>query len=312
MNTDKIYPLAVIGAGPAGLSASIYASRYGIDHIVIGHLLGGQISETHEIDNYPAIEAANGAEFAESLVAHARKFGAPIENRMVMNIAKEDGGFAVSLDGGSVIRSKVLLLATGTRRRTLGIDRESEFLGRGVSYCATCDGFFYRGRTVTVIGGNNSATGAAVYLAGIADKVRLVYRGAQLRAQEHLLKALRERPNVDIILDTNVISLIGEESLTAVKLDHPYEGSDILPTDGLFIEIGSDPSADFARDLGVATDESGFIKVNADMSTSVAGIYAAGDITDGSDKFRQVITAAAEGAIAARSIHTVLAKSAVS
>jgi len=308
MNTDKTYPLAIIGAGPAGLSASIYASRYGTDHIVVGHLPGGQISETHEIENYPGVIAANGSEFAESLVAHARKFGAPIENRMVMGITKDDGSFAISLDGGSVIRSRTLLLATGTRRRTLGIDRESEFLGRGVSYCATCDGFFYRGRTVTVIGGNDSAAGAAIYLADIAAKVRLVYRGAEIRAQECLLKALHGRPNVEIILGTNVVSLEGDEALTAVRLDRPYGGSDTLPTDGLFIEIGSDPNVDLAHGLGVVTDKDGFIRVGADMSTSVAGVYAAGDITDGSDKFRQVVTATAEGAIAARAIHAALAK----
>jgi thioredoxin reductase (NADPH) len=308
MSTDKIYPLAIIGAGPAGLSASIYASRYGVDHIVIGHLPGGQISETHEIDNYPGVDAAGGFEFAESLVAHARKYGAPIEHKMVKSITKGDALFVVTLDGGSTVRSRMILLATGTKRRVLGLDREDEFLGRGVSYCATCDGFFYRDRIVTVIGGNNSAAGAAAYLSGIASTVRIIYRGTELRAEEHILKSLRKNPKVQIILGTKVISLIGDDTLTAVKLDRPYEGSDTLPTDGLFIEIGSDPNADFAHDLGVATDEGGNVKVGSDMSTNVPGIFAAGDITDGSDKFRQVITAAAEGAIAARTIHSALAK----
>ncbi len=305
---QKTYPLAIIGAGPAGLSASIYASRYGVDHIVIGHLVGGQISETHEIDNYPGVDATGGFEFSELLVAHARKYGASIENRMVTGITKEDGGFAILLDGGSVIRSRMILLATGTSHRSLGLDREAEFIGRGVSYCATCDGFFYRNRVVSVIGGSNSAAGAAAYLSGIASQVRLIYRGTALRAEEHVLKTLRENPKVDIILGTNVVALEGDESLTAVKLDRPYGESDMLPTDGLFIEIGSDPNADFARDLGVATDAGGFIRVGADMSTDVPGVFAAGDITDGSDGFRQVVTAAAEGAIAARSIHSALAK----
>lgn len=305
---QKTYPLAIIGAGPAGLSASIYASRYGVDHIVIGHLVGGQISETHEIDNYPGVDATGGFEFSELLVAHARKYGASIENRMVTGITKEDGGFAILLDGGSVIRSRMILLATGTSHRSLGLDREAEFIGRGVSYCATCDGFFYRNRVVSVIGGSNSAAGAAAYLSGIASRVRLIYRGTALRAEEHVLKTLRENPKVDIILGTNVVALEGDESLTAVKLDRPYGESDMLPTDGLFIEIGSDPNADFARDLGVATDAGGFIRVGADMSTDVPGVFAAGDITDGSDGFRQVVTAAAEGAIAARSIHSALAK----
>ncbi len=308
MDTDKTYPLAIIGAGPAGLSASIYASRYGVDHIVIGHLAGGQISETHEVDNYPGMNVTSGSEFAESLVSHARRYGAPIEHRMVMKIVRENETFVITLDGGKTVRSRMILLATGAKRRTLGLDRESELIGLGVSYCATCDGFFYRGRTVTVIGGNNSAVGAAVYLAGIAAKVRIIYRGQVLRAEDHLLKALRKKPNVDIILGTNVVSLVGRESLEAVKLDTSFEGSDTLQTDGLFIEIGSDPNVDLARDLGVATDDGGFITVGADMSTNIPGIYAAGDITDGSDKFRQVVTAAAEGAIAARTIHAALVK----
>ncbi|MEI6650553.1 MAG: FAD-dependent oxidoreductase [Candidatus Moraniibacteriota bacterium] len=307
-NTEKIYPLAIVGTGPAGLSASIYASRYGVEHIVIGHLPGGQISETHEIDNYPGVESMGGFAFSQSLVAHAAKYGAPIENKMVTHIAKEDGAFVITVDGGGVIRSRMLLLATGTKRRILGLDRESELLGHGVSYCATCDGFFFRNRTVTVIGGNNSAASAAVFLSGIAAKVRLVYRGAAVRFEECQHKILREHPNVDIILGANVVSLVGQDKLEAVVLDVPFEGSDTLPTDGLFIEIGSDPNTDFARDLGVGMDEGGFIKVGADMATNVPGIYAAGDITDGSDKFRQVVTAAAEGAIAARTIHAALAK----
>ncbi|NTW15512.1 MAG: FAD-dependent oxidoreductase [Candidatus Moranbacteria bacterium] len=309
MEQGKTYPLAIIGAGPAGLSASIYASRYGVDHIVIGHLPGGQISETHEIDNYPGVDAAGGFEFAESLMAHARKFGAPIESRMVVGVRKEDGAFVLLLDGGSTVRCRALLLATGTKRRALGIPREDEFVGRGVSYCATCDGFFYRGKTVAVIGGSNSAAGAALYLSDIAVKVYLVYRGDELRAEAHTVNRLREKGNVSIILGTNVVSLSGTETLTSVTLDRPYDGSETLPVDGLFIEIGSDPSADFARDLGVETDESGFVKVAADMTTNVPGVFAAGDLTDGSAKFRQVVTAAAEGAIAARSIHAYLSRS---
>lgn len=308
MEEGKIYPLAIVGAGPAGLSASIYASRYGTEHIVIGHLPGGQISETHEIDNYPGVDAAGGFEFAESLMAHARKFGAPIENRMVTRVAKEGDSFVLTLDGGATVRSRTLLLATGTKRRALGIAREDEFVGRGVSYCATCDGFFYRGKTVAVIGGSNSAAGAALYLSDIAAKVYLIYRGDELRAEALTVNRLRERGNVSVILGTNVTALSGEETLTGVSLDRPHDGSETLSLDGLFIEIGSDPSADFARDLGVATDEGGFVKVSADMTTSVPGVFAAGDLTDGSAKFRQVVTAAAEGAIAARSIHSYLSR----
>ena len=305
---QKEYPLAIIGAGPAGLSASIYASRYGVRHVVIGHLLGGQISETHAIGNYPGIGEIGGFEFGESLVSHARGYGATIENRMVSRVSREGDGFSLLLDGGSVIRSGVILLAVGTNYRPLGLARESEFLGKGVSSCATCDGFFYKGKVVTVVGGSNSAVGSAVYLADIAAKVYVIYRGKELRAEEHLLEILKEKPNVEIVYGTNIVSLVGKDSLSAVTIDTPHDGSDTIPTDGLFIEIGSDPNADFARDLGAETDEHGYVKVGPDMSTSVPGVFAAGDITDGSDGFRQVVTAVSEGAIAARSIHAALGK----
>lgn len=302
MEENKTYQLVIIGAGPAGLSASIYASRYNVDHLVIGSLLGGQISETHLIDNYPGIEDMTGFEFSQKLGHHAQKYGTGIASVVVKKITKKESEFEIELDGGKKIQSKTILLATGTKRRKLGIKGEEEFVGKGVSYCATCDGFFYKGKTVAVIGGSDSAAGAAVYLADVAEKVYLIYRKANLRCEPYWCKLIENNPKIEVIYETNVVEISGENKVEKIKTDTQKE----LKIDGLFIEAGSDPNIDFAKDLGVEIDENGYIKINSDSSTTVPGVWAAGDITTGSDKFRQVITAASEGAIAARSIHNYL------
>jgi thioredoxin reductase (NADPH) len=329
---DKFYKLIIIGAGPAGLAASIYASRYNIKHIIIGTILGGQISETHLIDNYPGMEDVSGFDFAKKWGDHAKKYGAEIISGLVKNIEKinpplppgEDvrqsfakqnlGGqerektsvFNIKLDNGETLKAKTVLLATGTKRRKLNIPGEKEFSGKGVSYCATCDGFFYKDKTVAVIGGSNSAAGAALYLANICQKVYIIYRKSELRAEPFWVDLIKKNEKIEVIYNANVTEILGAEKLQKVKLDKEYSGKDELEIDGLFIEAGSDPDISYAKDLGIETDEGGYVKIKSSGSTSVPGIFAAGDITDGSDKFRQVITAAAEGVIAARSVFSYL------
>ncbi len=305
---EKIYDLIIIGAGPAGLSASIYASRFGIKHLVVGSLMGGLISETHLIDNYPGVEDASGFDFSQKLVHHVKKYGAEIMPVMVRKINKKADRFELALDGGKKMEAKSILLATGTKRRKLGAKGEEEFSGKGVSYCATCDGFFYKDKTAAVVGGSDSAAGAALYLAEIAQKVYLIYRKDKLRAESHWINLIEKNEKIEVIFNTNVTEISGEGKVEKVRLDTPYKNQNELKLDGVFIEVGSDPTVDFAKDLGLAIDEGGFIKINKDASTSLAGVWAAGDITDGSDKFRQVITAASEGAIAARSISNYLKK----
>lgn len=308
MEENKTYPLIIIGAGPAGLAASIYASRYGVEHLVIGSLLGGQISETHLIDNYPGIEDLSGFEFSQKLGHHAQKYGIKIMPVTVKKINRTGAEFELELEGGHKIKSRTILLATGTQKRKLNIKGEEEFLGKGVSYCATCDGFFYKNKTVAVIGGNDSAVGAAVYLADISAKIYLIYRKDKLRAEPYWCGLIEKNPKIEVIYNTNVTEMTGEKKLAKIKLDKPYANRKEIDVDGLFIEAGSDPNIGFAKNLGIETDAGGYVKINAGSATSVPGIWAAGDITDGSDKFRQVITAAAEGAIAARSIHNYLKK----
>lgn len=305
---NKIYNLIIIGAGPAGLSASIYASRYGVEHIVVGELLGGQIAETHKLDNYPGIEDISGFEFSQKLGDHAKKYGVEILPKKIKKITKENEIFKLETGNGEVLQAKTILLSTGTKKRELNIPGEKELMGKGVSYCATCDGFFYKGKTVGIIGGSDSAVTAALYLADLCQKVYLIYRKSELRAEPIWVKQAIKNEKIEVIYNTNVTEILGKEKLEEVKLDKEYNGSNKLKIDGLFIEAGSIPHIDYALDLGIETDEQGYVKVQKNGQTSVSGVFSAGDITDGSDKFRQVVTAVSEGAIAVRAIYKFLKK----
>ena len=308
MSEKKDYQLAIIGAGPAGASASVYAARFGIRHVVIGSIMGGQISESHLIDNYIGVEDATGFEFAQKLTHHVQKYGTEIIPKLVKNVEKNEAGFVLDLGNDEKIAAKTLLLATGTQRRKLMIPGEERLAGKGVSYCATCDGFFYKQKTVAVIGGSDSAAGAAVYLADIAAKVYIIYRGQQLRAEPHWIKKIEDNAKIEIIYNTTVSEIRGETKVAAIETETKEKQKNTIQLDGIFIEAGSDPNMDFSGRLHLDTDEQGYIKIKSDAATSLSGVWAAGDITDGSDKFRQVVTAAAEGAIAARSIYNYLKK----
>lgn len=305
---DKIFDLIIIGAGPAGLSASIYASRYGIKHKIVGALLGGQISETHKIDNYPGMEDMNGFEFSQKWGNHVKKYGVEILPELVEKINKENDIFSITLVNKNVLQARTILLATGTKKRKLDIKGEKEFFGKGVSYCATCDGFFYKNKIVGVIGGSDSAATATLYLADLAEKVYLIYRKAELRAEPFWVNLIKNNKKIEVLYETNVVEILGEQKLEKVKLDKACNNSNELNLDGLFIEAGSDPAVEYFSELGIELDENGYIKIQKTGATNVSGVFSAGDITDGSDKFRQVITAASEGAIAVRGIYNFLKK----
>ena len=300
---ESVYDLIIVGAGPAGLAASIYASRYGIGHTVIGRILGGQISETHNIDNYPGLEEVSGFEFSQKWGAHVKKYGTEILPHLVENIEQENGVFKLKLDNKMEAKARTVILALGAKRRELGIEREMEFIGKGVSYCATCDGFFYKGKTAAVIGGADSAVSSAVYLGEICEKVYLIYRKNELRCEPFWTKKVENNPKIEIIYDTRPIRVLGEKKVSGLAVENiPTMKTQDLELDGIFVEIGSVPNTNLAKGMGVALDEGGYIKINPDSSTNISGVFAAGDATTGSYKFCQVITAASEGAIAARSI----------
>lgn len=296
------YDLIIIGAGPAGLTASIYASRYRVSNVVIGQNIGGMALEAHKICNYPSEKDISGFELISKIQDNVKHQGAEIKIENILKINKQGEQFELITQSEKTLTARTLLVATGTIRRKLGLPDEEKFLGKGVHYCATCDGGFYRGKVVAIAGGSNSAMTAALYLAELAEKVYLIYRGQSLRGETAWVEELKNKPNIEIIYQSNVTALAGEGKLEKIILTNTENSERELMVDGLFIEIGSEPDLDFFNSLGLDVNDKGYIKVNLDQSTNVEGIWAAGDVTTGSNNFRQIITACAEGAVAAESI----------
>lgn len=302
------YDLAIIGSGPAGLGASVYTSRYGIKNIIIGEVSGGLTTTTFDIGNWLGTQKITGMNFAQKSADHARSYGVEIIAGKVDKINKTGEGFDISVNDGKKIKARSILLAMGTKHRKLGISGEDKLSGKGVSYCATCDGYFYKGKTVAVVGGGDSAAEAAVFLSGIAEKIYIIYRKDKLRAESFWKKSVESNSKIKVIYNTNVKEIKGENKVEELILDSSFKKSNALKTDGIFIEIGADPSTDLAKNIGAQLDEEGYIKIGPDGKTTETGVWAAGDITTGSNKFKQIITAAAEGAIAANSIQQYLKK----
>ncbi len=289
--------LIILGAGPAGLGASIYASRYKIDHMLIGKEAGGYLNEIHKIENYLGFESITGMELGLKMRSHVEGLGIELQQEVAEKIEVVDGGFKVITDKGEH-EAKKILYAIGTSARKLDIEGEEKFMGKGVSYCATCDGPFFRNKKIIVVGGGNSAAMAALMLAEYAEKVTLVYRGPELSCLPSYSDSLKDNDKIKIEYSKNIVRIEGENVVEKVILqDHEKEESEV-EADGVFIEIGSLPNQEMLVSLGVEMDEQGFVRTSANQSTSVEGIYAAGDITTNSNGFRQVITAAAEGAVA--------------
>lgn len=298
--------LLIVGAGPAGLTAGIYAARFRLKTLIIGVLVGGLMTEAHKICNFPSEKEISGWDLTKKMKDHVLNLGGKIREEEVKSLKKEDGLFQVGTQSGQSFFAKTLILAFGTKHRKLNLPNEEKFLGRGVSYCATCDAPLFRDKTVAVVGGSNAAVTAALYLSEIARKVFLVYRKSELRADPIWIENLDKKDNLEVIFNTNVIDFWGKEKLEKIKLDRPYKGSNYLEVAGLFLELGTVPGTVLSRQLNVETDENGFIKIDQAGRTNIEGVWAAGDVTTGSNGFRQIITACAEGAIAAQSIYKYL------
>jgi len=304
---ENTYDLIIVGAGPAGLTASLYAARYKIKHLVIGDPFASMICESHLLENFPGFEKISGLEFITKLSQQVKNYGIEINSAKVVRLTKKDL-FQVKLNTGQEFFAQSLIIATGTERKKLTIPGEKEFLGRGVSYCATCDAPLFKGKTVAVIGGANSALMAADLTSQYAQKVYLIYRGKEFRAEPIWQERIKENKKIVSVFERNVIEIKGEEGIKEIILDQEYENKKSLKVDGVIIEIGAEPVLGIIKDLGVEVDEQGSIKIEKDGSTNIAGIFAAGDVTNGSNKFRQVITACAEGAIAALGVYNYLKK----
>jgi len=304
---NKIYDLVIIGTGPAGLTASIYASRYHLSHVVLGSKEGGSLSLAAEVENYPGFKKIAGLDLANKMMEQAKAFGAEILAKETTGIEKKDGVFKIQFDGDKFLQAKAIIIATGTERRKLNIPGEAEYLGKGVSYCTTCDGNFFKEKVVAMVGGSNAAALGAYHLSNVASKIYLIYRKKPLRAEPFWQERIEKESNIEIIYETNVLEILGDENkVTGIKLDKPYKNNQELTLDGVFIEIGGVPGTQLATPLEVDLDESGFIKVASDMKTNIEGVFAAGDVANATGEFHQIVTATAEGALAANSAYKYL------
>jgi thioredoxin reductase (NADPH) len=301
MNYD--YDVIILGAGAAGMTASIYTSRFKLKNLLIGDILGGTTTEAHKIFNWPGEPGISGFELMNKMSAHVKDSGGEIMSDTVIDIVKEADGFSIKTKSNKVITAKRLIITAGTKHRRLNLPREEELAGRGVSYCATCDALFFQNKRVALTGGGNSVISASLYLADIAEKVFVICRGVALKGEPLWREELLKRSNVTLIYNTNITRLIGQEKLEALELDQEYDGSNTLAVDGLFVEIGLVPQSDLAKKLGATIDEFGYILVNKDMSTNIEGLYAAGDSTNASNNFHQIVTACGEAAVAAESVY---------
>lgn len=296
---ENIYDLIIIGAGPAGLGASIYASRYKLNHIVIGNEIGGQVVEAAEIENWAGEVSIPGKTLMEKFEHHAHQLGGKIIQADVSAVSKKGDIFEAKA-GSEVYQAKSIILALGMKARKMNVPGEDKFIGKGVSYCATCDAMFFREKDVVVIGGGDAAATAAIHLTEFANDVKLLYRNkaAWEPSWEEQLKKL----NVEMINCTSIKEIKGDTKVAGVIYE-TKDGIKELAVQGIFIEVGTTPGVTIAQNLGVALDEQSYIIVDGAQATNIENVYAAGDVTTGSNKFRQIITAVAEGAVASGSVY---------
>ena len=294
-----MYDVIIVGAGPAGLSAAIYSARAGLNTLVAESFFsGGQAATAYEIDNYAGFPKINGTELALKMETHAKDAGAAFAFRPIER-AELTGGVKRLHSGGEVLEAKAVILATGGKKRKLGLANESRLTGSGVSYCATCDGGFFRGRTAAVVGGGNSALEDALYLANLCKKVYIIYRRSSFRGFKSIADQVAARENIKVLYCSEVTAVDGDFQVEQLTVVNTQDGSQRqLAVDGLFIAIGMEPANEiFGDDLKL--DERGFICAGEDCRTNLPGVFAAGDIR--TKPLRQVITAAADGAVAAMS-----------
>jgi thioredoxin reductase (NADPH) len=302
MSETNIYDIAIIGSGPAGLSASIYASRYRLTNVIFGKIIGGTMVDAHKICNYPGHPNISGLDLAYKIYEQAKSEGGEYIHDSIKDIKKEDNAFKLITDRGKEYYSKTVILSTGTERNKLHIPNEDKYIGKGLSYCSTCDAMFYKDKVVGIIGGSSAAAMSATMLSDIAKDVYIIYRGEALRGEPAWIEQATGKSNVHVILQTLVTDLEGENKLEKIKLSKPYNNSESLSLDGLFVEIGSEPNKDLPIKIGLTLDEKGYIIVDEKQATNIKGIWAAGDCTTNSNGFNQVITACSEGAVASNAI----------
>lgn len=283
--------VVIIGSGPAGLSAAIYAKRANLDAVVLEkeYLGTGQIAYSSRVDNYPGLPGKDGYSLGEAFLEHAEGLGVTIEEAEVTAITKKEQSFVISCEDGKNIEAKTVVYAAGCQNRRLGVPGEEKLLAKGVSFCAVCDGAFYKGKKAAVIGGGDTALDDALYLSDICEQVYLIHRRAEFRGAEKTKKKLEELSNVTILTNTRVQEITGEDKVNGIILDN----GGTIAVDGVFEAVGMIPNTELLKNLDVL-DEKGYVIAGEDCSSSLAGLFVAGDVRTKS--LRQVVTAVADGA----------------
>lgn len=293
---DKIYELVVIGSGPAGLTAALYAGRAELDTIVIekAPISGGQIINTYEVDNYPGIPGISGFELATRFREHCDKMNLPFVTGEVKSFEVEDGIKVITLEDGTVYRSKTAIIATGANPRKLMVEGEERLSGMGVSYCATCDGAFFKNKVTAVVGGGDVAVEDAIFLARLCKKVYVIHRRDEFRAAKTYTTKLLSMENVEVLWDSVVEEIQGSEVVDKIKVKNIKKDEETdIAVDGVFIAVGYNPSSEVYKDV-LELAPGGYIKADESCLTNVPGVFAAGDIR--TKELRQIITAASDGA----------------
>ncbi len=291
-----IYDIAIIGAGPAGLSAAIYAQRAGFNTITFeANVHGGQIINTPEVENYPALGKVSGVEYAMSIYEQAVGFGATIEYKAVTDTQLEGEIKTLKCSDGSEYQAKAVIIATGVVRRKLEIPGEDRLLGAGVSYCATCDGLFFKDKTAVVVGGGNTALEDAVYLAAVCEKVYLIHRRDEFRGSKHEVAKVLSNPKIEILYDTIPMSIDGMGKVESLRVKNvKTEEERVLSTSAVFVAVGLIPQNDMFE--GKVDMDGGYIAAGESCTTNIPGVFVAGDTR--TKTLRQLVTATADGAIA--------------
>ncbi|MBO5036786.1 MAG: thioredoxin-disulfide reductase [Clostridia bacterium] len=292
-----MYDIIIIGAGPAGLTAAIYAARSGKSVLVYEKEgIGGQIAFSPRVENYPGIRSVSGSEFADNLYEQALSFGVDIELETVIGI-ETNGDIKTVLTESGKEQCKKIIIATGVQHKKLGLPEEDDYVGRGVSYCAVCDGAFFKNSDVAVVGGGNAALRSAQMLSGICSKVYLIHRRNEFRGEKMIVDELSSLANVEFVLDSVVSSIKGDDDLSAVEIENKITGvHTTLDVSALFVCVGQVPSNEAFKDI-ISLDENGYIIAGEDCKTNIDGIFAVGDCR--TKTVRQLTTAAADGAVAA-------------
>lgn len=288
--------LIILGAGTAGLSAAIYGVRAGLSvQVIENNLYGGQIINSPDVDNYPGIPSISGFDFVQNLHSHATGLGVSIVNDKIFDVSLQ-GNIKKLISKKQVYEAKTVILATGASHRKLGCPGEEQFAGRGVSYCATCDGAFFKGKDVAIVGGGNTALEDALFLSNNCQKVYLIHRREEFRAHKTVVDAVKVRENIELVFNCTVKKISGDEGVQRVCLERTTGGPDIeLAVSGVFVAIGLDPNTQlFASQVEL---QNGYVKAGENCHTNIPGVFAAGDVR--TKELRQLITAAADGAVAA-------------